>query len=206
MKKFVLVALLIMAAFVVGNAKPGSGNFGSQISAAKCDPSSGKLVLNVVYQVSNDVDSGFHGNWAMDSYMKHVQAWDMGNGTFCLDVKYTGSFVTIGGLSPQEGNPLAAGVTGTMDGGYTATLTGVSGFNPSNLRTKGNIGSKDYECPNTATDPSQCPGYYSFLSTYFTGGTFSYSFWGWTYRAGSNGTWVNADSSVGSSGDITGTP
>ena len=201
MKKFILATLLLMAAFIVSNAKPHT--FGQQLSGGQCQPSTDKrLVLNIVFQVTGDADSGVGGYWASDSYTKHVQVWDMADGTFCARVKYNGSFVTVAGKSPSGLGTVATGVTGTMDGGYTATFTGT--FAPGARRTKGNIGSKEYGCVITDGVADQCK-YFSWLSEYFTGGgDFNQPFWGWTYNAGDNGTWVNA--STENSGDITGTP
>ena len=201
MNKFILATMLLLAAFAIpALAKPHT--FGQQLNAAKCDPGTSKMVLNIVFQVTGDADSGQGGNyWALDSYMKHVQVWDMTDGTFCVQVKYNGSFVTVLGRGPGNTGDVAAGVTGTMEGGYSAIISGGS-FTPGTKRTKGNIGSKDYAC-TTAGAPGDC-NYYSFLTDYFPGATLAQGFWGWTYRAGENGTWVN--SITGNEGDITGTP
>ena len=57
-------------------------------------------MLNIVFQVTGDADSGFGGYWATDSYTKHVQVWAQAEGTFCAQVKYNGSFITVAGSSP----------------------------------------------------------------------------------------------------------
>jgi hypothetical protein len=194
---FVLTLTFAASLFTV-QAKPHT--FGNQLSASQCDPSGHHMVLNVVFQVTNDADSGVAGNyWALDSYTKHVQVWDMGGGGFCAQVKYNGSFVTVAGISPGNTGLVTAGITGTMEGGYNATFTG--SFTPGTKRTKGNIGSKDNACTITGGVPS-CGDIYSWASEYFPNmDNFNQNYWGWTYDAGDNGTWVNA--SAGNSGDIT---
>jgi hypothetical protein len=199
------VSLLIFACLITATpavAQPHA--FGQQLSAAQCDPGQNKLVLNIVFQVSNDADSGVGGHyWAIDSYMKHVQVWDMGDGFFCAQVKYNGSFVTVDGKSPSGVGHVDAGVTGTMEGGYNATFFGT--WAPGTKRTKGNIGSQNYACIITAGVPSCNYPTTSWVDDYFDSVTgFTQNFWGWTYRAGDNGTWVN--SSTGNTGDITGNP
>lgn len=196
-----LTFILIAMSATTAMAKPHT--FGEQLSASQCDPSGHRMVLNVVFQVTNDADSGVSGNyWALDSYTKHVQAWDMGNSTFCVQVKYNGSFVTVTGPSPGGTGSVDSGVTGTMEGGYSATVTG--SFTPGTKRTKGNIGSKDYACTIDQSGPAIGCQYYSFVSDYFTGASLAQNFWQWTYDAGDNGTWVNSIN--GNSGNITSAP
>lgn len=203
-KTFLAVAVLFV---FVGTALAGPHlNFGKNLNAAQCTPgANNKMVLNIVFQVTGDADSGYFGGyWAIDSYTKHVQVWDMGGGTFCAIVKYNGSFVTVAGTSPSGNSSVSGGVTGTMEGGYSGILTNAA-FAPGTKRTKGNIGAKDYGCVITNGDIGSTCNFYSWISDYFSTGDFQYSGafqWGWIYRAGDNGTWVNANS--GGSGDITG--
>ena len=202
MRKLVAVATVMgLMCFLASQAMAGPRlNYGQNLAAAKCSPSSAnKMVLNVVFQVTNDVDSGVVGNyWAVDSYMKHVQVWDMGNDTYCVSVKYDGSFVTVQGPSPNGTTTVGAGVAGTMEGGYTGLITG-GAFSPGTQRTKGNIGTKDYAC---STTDGACSSQFDWVATYFPGATLTMDYWGWIYHAGDNGTWVNA--STGNDGDIIG--
>lgn len=201
--KFILATALLLAAFVVSTpvtAKP-AGNFGSQLSAAQCDPSGGKLVLNIVFQVIETIDNGKAGPWALDSFMRHVQAWEMASGVYCVEIKDTGSFVTTAGSSPNGDETVAAGVTGTMEGGARLMITGSLN---TDLRLKGKVPGKD--CSGATTPCSA----YDFLATYFPAATSkTYTFFGWTYRAGTNGTWTDSWDGTGAeifTGDITGTP
>ena len=202
------IAVPIMLLVIVSTAFAGPGerlNFGSQINAAQCTPGAGKLAINVVLHVVNDADSGFHGYWAMDDYTKTIQVWDKGDGSFCASVKYIGSWVTVAGNSPGAGLSLNAGITGTMEGGYTATITGA--LKPTSLldqRTKGFIGTKDYGCTISGGAASNCNPF-DWVGAYFNAGaTFDYNtFWGWIYHGGDNGTWVNAvNVAEADSGDI----
>ena len=152
----------------------------------------GKMIVNVTYGLSNDADSGFYGNWAIDSLNRHLQIFDVGGGSFCAVVNDTGSFVTTGPSSPGFGVPLSAGIKGVINGGYVTTdFTGT--FDPSvgGYGTHGNLGSFDA----TLAHPS-------FLSYFSSPGIWGQPSWGWTYHTAQNGDWVNA--STGSFGDIAG--
>jgi hypothetical protein len=202
MRKHVLLSVVPLLTLFTLPAFAGPHRFGQQLSAAQCDPGpTSKMVLNVVFQVTGDADSGVGGYWAYDSYTKHVQVWDQFDGTYCARVTYNGSFVTVPGTSPAGSGSVAGGVTGTMGGGYTATIDGAT-FTPTTKRTKGSIGTKDFGCIISTGGVASGCNYYSWFADYFTGGTVVQNFWGWTYNAGDNGTWVNA--STGNSGDITG--
>ena len=201
MRKLVFLSVLLLLTLLTVPAFAGPHRFGQELSAAQCDPGpSSKMVLNVVFQVTGDADSGVGGYWAYDSYTKHVQVWDQFDGTYCARVTYNGSFVTVAGTSPAGTGPVAGGVTGTMGGGYTALITN-SSFTPGTKRTKGSIGTKDFGCSITGGVASSCD-YYSWFGDYFSGGSLAQPFWGWTYDAGENGTWVNAV--TGNSGNIAG--
>lgn len=207
MRRPVVLAAAAVIFFVASQATANPRlNYGQNLNAAQCTPgATDKMVLNIVYQVVNDADSGFGGYWAIDGYTKHVQVWDQGGGMFCVIAKYDGSFVTVGGTSPSGGGTVSAGVTGTIEGGYNATITGAT-FTPGTARTKGNIGTKDYACTITA-GAAQCGPIFDWVGAYFSGAGLDFEYagsfqWGWIYHAGDNGTWVNANGN--SSGDITG--
>jgi hypothetical protein len=172
-------------------------NWGAQLNASFSCPA-GAPVVNVIQKVINDVDSGEAGNnWAFDEYVRRIQVVQTATG-FCATVSYSGSFETIAGRGPGNTGNVAEGVVGTFEGGYTATFVATLNTAPA-YRTKGSIGTFDYQCDAAGN----CPGYVSWLGLYFAGVSgFDYSWWGWVYHGGNNGSWVNADS--GNSGDITG--
>lgn len=210
MKKLLaLVVVAVLGLLVSGKQAMAAPevqlNWGSEVNPGQCGGDPGTLVVNVVYKVSNDVDSRVGGGaWASDDYNKHIQIWEVGPGSYCADVRYVGSFLTVAGASPQGTVPeLAAGIMGTMEGGYRATIAGTF-VPPSSVKTKGNLGSIDYGC-NPLTDNgnhNSCTNTFDWVGTYFPDGyNFAYGWWGWIYHGGSNGTWVNA--STGNQGDIT---
>ena len=203
MRVFFLITLLGALAVGLMAAPPEHLNFGKKLNASQCDPSAGKLVLNVVFQVANDADSGFGGYWALDSYNKTVKVYQVGETAFCAIVKYQGSFVTSAGTSPSGVGTVGAGVKGTMEGGYQGVITGTLNPAPA-LDMHGNIGTYDYAC--STADPDSTCNYFSWISAYFNpGASFTYDWWGWIYHGGNNGTWVNAvDALPAVSGDITG--
>jgi len=187
-------AVLLIGATTVTAAQP-TLDWGTQLSADQCG--AGKMVINVTYQVVNDVDSGTGGNnWAFDDYVRQIQVRETGAGTYCAVVRYKGSFTTIAGTSPGSTGTVSDGITGTFEGGYRATITGALASSPL-WPTRSSLGTVDYDC-----DPSgDCPGYVSWVATFFSSGaSFSYDWWGWIYHAGAHGTWVN---SLVNAGDIT---
>jgi hypothetical protein len=196
----VVIASIVLLA--LGYAKPSFAgpsehlNWGEALNASFACPASAPVV-NVVQKVIDDVDSGQgSNNWAYDEFVRRIQVVQTATG-FCATVSFSGSFETIPGTSPGKTGTVAEGLVGTFEGGYVATFTGA--LNPGLNRTKGNIGSVDYGCDVAGN----CPGYVSWLDLYFPGyAGFTYSWWGWIYHGGNNGSWTNA--STGNSGDITG--
>jgi len=192
--------LIGAAAAAVAVALAGAGAAlgfgGAQLDAKACG--GGKLAVNVVQAITNDADSGVAGNvWAFDDLTRQIQVWQTGATTFCAIVRYEGTFTTNAGASPGGSGAVSAGIRGQFDGGYrttqfTATLAPTK-------PTHGFIGRYDYACDLSF----DCPGYVDWTSFYFTGVSgYDLAWWGWQYRAGANGTWVN--SVDGNSGDITG--
>jgi len=227
-----IVAMVSFSIVQPTAAAPGIHlNWGTQLNAAECDKAGGTLVINVTHHVVNDIDSAVGGGfWAVDEYNRHIQVWFLGtdgnggieaeafgatttaNGVdvYCAVVKYQGSFVTDDGPSPGGSDQfIAAGIEGTFEGGYRAVITGPLKSNPT-FRSRGFIGSFNYGC-NVETDPgnrSTCTGLFNWLSEYFdtADSNFNYTlqWWGWIYKTGRYGTWVNA--STGNQGDITDGP
>lgn len=184
MKKVGFLALVALSCAIVGAGAASAGNY----SPPSCG---GKMIVNVTYNLYNDADSGFFGNWAIDSLNRHMQIFALGGGTYCETLNDTGSFVTTGPASPQSGVFLSAGITGVINGGYSTTnFTGT--LNPSpEFAAKGNLGAFDANLDH--------PSFASYFTT-FSG--WDQPSWGWTYHTAQNGDWVNA--STGSFGDITG--
>lgn len=153
----------------------------------------GNQIVNVTYKLYNDTDSGFYGNWANDSLSRSLKVFSEGNGTYCATVNDTGSFVTTGPNSPQNGVPLAAGIEGVINGGYvTNDFSATLSSNPA-YKTHGNLGTFDSNLDHP-----------SFLSYFNNPGSINWTqpVWGWTYHTAKNGDWTNASS--GNSGDIYG--
>lgn len=195
--RIVTVIIILAFLFSFANASPanaaGATLTSSDIIASSSHCPRGKLVINVTHKVVNDVDSGVAGNnWAVDNYNRHIQVWQVEPDMFCVVVSYEGSFVTLAGRSPGDTDDIAAGITGTFQGGYVSTVFNGT-LNPSPVyRTHGNIGTFDYDYGNSN---------WSWTSAYFSSNSFNFASWGWTYHGGKNGTWIN--SSEGNQGDIT---
>ncbi len=166
-----------------------------QLAASACGP--GTMVINAVESVTNDVDSGQQGNnWAYDNYQRNIKVWQVGSDTYCATVTYTGKFTTVEGPAPGPEGPVAAGIIGTMNGGYRSTIfTGTLNENPV-WATRGNVGTVNYAC----TIEGACH-YVSWLDVYFSStSNFNLAWWGWIYNAGPHGTWTNAI--TGNTGNI----
>ena len=174
-------------------------NWQKELNKKKCDNLIGSPIINVTQKVSNDADSGIAGNyWAFDSYKRDIKVWKTNTpGVFCAIVKYHGEFKAVAGQkSPGNTGILTGKEHGSMEGGYRAVITGSLLENPT-WRKKGSVGKFDYKCDINGN----CPGRVNWSDQYFTAGyTFEQPWWGWIYRAGRNGTWVNAVS--GNLGDI----
>jgi hypothetical protein len=177
----------------------------NQATNLGCGP--GKLVLNIRYTVENDIDTGTVGNnWAFDTYARGVRVWRKSSGRFCAASTYSGLFTTIAGASPAGTATIPAGIRGTLNGQSTTTFRGTQ---RQGLATRGNLGTKDFQCTSADTK-GQCGGTYDWLSAYFTSTdnfkSFKYVRYAFTYHAteGGKGTW--SDRLVGgkyrSSGDI----
>ena len=173
--------------------------WGQELASGEESCPSGRAVINIVQKVVNSVDSGEGGNnWAFDDYIRQIEVVDIGNGEYCATARFQGSFTTAVGTSPGNTGIVAAGVVGTFQGGYTAIITGDLLASPL-ARTRGSIGTFDYDCDIFGL----CPGFVSWPDLYFEAAAgFAFSWWGWVYHAGNNGSWVN--SVDGNSGDITG--
>ena len=203
MKRLVTIAtaLAALALAATAAAAPGLKLDRHAISARQCSGDGAALLVNVVYVLTNDYDSGFAGNaWANDTIGRQLQIWQATDGTYCAAVSDLGAFTTFAGPSPSGLSTVSAGVRGVLTGGYVTTrFTGT--FAPS-LRTHGFLGTFDLACTTAYTCPGTHPSYLSYFSS--TSGD-DLAHWGWIYYAGRHGTWLNQDDvTAAAGGDITG--
>jgi uncharacterized repeat protein (TIGR01451 family) len=161
-----------------------------------CVGSIGTTLLDTTQNITNDVDSGNFGNWALDAYARHIQVWLDGT-TYCAQVDYNGTFhAPAGVLSPQNGTLITQNIDGTMIGSYRASIVGT----PINFTSVPiNV---DYQ---GVISTGATLGYISWLDVTFNPGyVFHYlnsdKDWSWTYSTLHSGSWTNAG--TGSSGDI----
>lgn len=148
----------------------------------------------------NDIDSGFEGYWAYDDYRRLLRAWQSGPETYTLITQYNGQFDAVEGQESPAGDSVSTDVlsgdeSGSMHGGYAGTIEGSLVEDPE-WPTRGFVGTFDYEGDVQA---GERPGAIDWTEIYFDG-DFSVDWWGWIYRGGEYGTWVNAQS--GSCGDV----
>lgn len=164
-------------------------NWGRRLNAARCE---GAPVIDATQRVVNDVDSGHHGYWAYDDYRRVIQAREVADGVYCAVVRYDGTFDGVAGQSSpgvDGGEPLSGDEDGTLHGGYAATVEGTLVDDPPWPR-RGFVGTTDYEGD---VETGARPGAVDWVSdVYFEESSFTFDWWGWIYRGGRCGTWVNA--------------
>jgi|GEM_PF-6650526 len=178
--------------------------FASGLAAAPspCD-TVGTPFLTITQNISNDADSGVHGNWAVDAFTENVNVWVGTDGTsYCANANTTnGAFVTAGGISPEAGTALASGITGTFTGGENYTFASTSGLalNPDYSTTS----------PQSITIPDSSTAGFSwwvnqvFPSVASSTGSSYVNTYSLTYVTAHNGTWTDADAvSGGDQGDL----
>jgi hypothetical protein len=201
-----IVAILVIGGNVLAAGGKPKLDHSAQLNAGQCG--GGSLVLNVTHKVINDPDSSVTGhNWANDSFSKHIQVWQTTTTSFCAVVHFEGAFTSVAGNSPQNTDPnIAAGISGTFDGGYRALFTGTLNPAPA-YPTSGNLGTFDYGWDGTDGGAGNVTPF-DWSMVYFGTDNLNLVWWGWIYRTPHNGTWVNACSiseqaCPGNAGDIT---
>lgn len=166
-------------------------DWGTRLSAASCAGKTGAPIINVTEKVTNDVDSGIAGNWAIDNYTRHIQVWQIGknSNTYCALVTYEGTSNAQAGVAGPGGTGIiGSGVIANMQGGYRALFTGVLAPSPT-WTSKGSVGTVNYGCNISGS----CDTIPSWLNIYFTGvSNFTQPWWGWFYTTPSDGNWLNS--------------
>ena len=193
--KLLILLAIVMATTVVIPA--------TALARPKGVPAGSVLAVNITCKVTNDEDSGNVGYWALANYNKHVQVWQVPDGTYYAIVKYVGKWTTFAGaLSQGAGTPQSANGHGRFKGGYRATFTATD-F----TRARGYVGSFDFGGTQTdillgtygAGQAGVTPTF-DWTTKYFTGTSgFTMDPWGWTYQHRTQ-KWFNF--STGTTGDI----
>ena len=145
-------------------------------------------------RLTNDVDSSVTGYWAMDNIQRTVTVCSTNTpNTYTMTASDNGTFVSFAGGSPNGTGTVGNGVTGTIVGGYTLSVTGT--INPS---APSNLGTVDLQCDQAGN----CASSFSTPGAIFNSGyNAEYQDWGWTYTACNNQVWIN--SAAANTGDIT---
>ena len=150
-------------------------------------------IINVEQKVRNDPDSGVKGNWALDSFVRHIVVWQTAPGKFCAVATYNGEFNSssfAGSPSPGGTSTLTGREHGPFEGGFVANFSAT--FTPAATPTHGFIGSTDY----ADTSKAFTGGVSSWTPLYFDSGHDAsigsdLSWWGWIYHGGKCGTWID---------------
>jgi hypothetical protein len=173
---------------------------GPATAAYPCDNIGATPFLTITQNITNDPDSGVHGDWATDAFTENVSVWVGSDGvSYCANANTTnGTFVTAGGISPEAGTPLAAGITGNFTGGENYTFASTSGL----------VLNSDYSSTSTQSitiDDSSTAGFSWWVNQVFpsvasTTGSSYVNTYSLTYVTPNDGTWTDADS--GDMGDL----
>ena len=202
-KAWVAAIAIVGGVFAIGHAHAAPNvvhlNWGSQLNPSDCTLDAGYryLEVNVTQQVGNDADVAQAGpyNWASLEYNRHIQIWRVGVGgppaleRFCVLVKYQGSWTTSGTYSPNDAAlRLQAGIDGTFEGGYRATIDGLL---DETAKLRGRLGPVDRGFPNLpGTNPAVLDDWIRQYFTVFNDPVLEW--WGWIYHGGPNSTFVHA--------------
>lgn len=194
-------------ALVGGIAPVGAGagrqqnctlDWGRELNAGRCD-ADGAPVVDVVREVTNGLDTGTCRPWAEDTFRQHIQVWETAGGSFCAVVTYVGAFDAFEGApSPERCEPLSGEEEGPFEGGLRLSFDGE--FAPGGTAPRGSLGTVDQGCSRTTAscDFASATGW---IDDYFDDvENLSVSWWGFVYRGGECGTWVNAVD--GNCGDV----
>ena len=170
-------------------------------ATAPASPGANALFTFGPYSASDDADSGTCGNnWATDAYNRTYQVDPQSNGDFDVEMYVSGTFTTQAGDAPgacdgggsNNGDTVAAGITGTFYGIEAFTLTGnhsgpnfVNDFDPT----------ANCACSTDSLDA----GNNLFFQAFFGVDEPSYT-WEFYYTTPSNGSWTDTDH--GSTGEI----
>jgi hypothetical protein len=150
------------------------------------------------HRIQNDVGS-CNNDWASVSLDKAYKLTTTKAGGYNLEVKEAGPLTTIAGISPgacesgaNNGNTVAAGITGKTHQEFNAPVTATTAPNPN---------------PDCVAN-NGCAGSGDFLNAVFGAGSWSRGGFSWTahYEAGSNGTYFDTSVNwpLNNRGDITG--
>lgn len=187
--------LLALGAFVALALSAVALGAASALAAEGMPP----ITVTVANVTQADVGT-CNNNWAQDTFDKIFTLSANTDGTYNLRVNYKqGTFVTYAGQSPgacesgsDNGNTVAAGVTGRTHQEYNATVTATAAPNRN---------------PNCGPNNTDCTGSSSFLNAVFGAGNWSRTDFSWTghYEAGSNGVWFDTSANwpLNDRGDIT---
>ena len=199
-----VVLALVSPLFLLTPALASAATF---TLAAAPDPCAvtGTPFLTINQNISNDADSGDHGNWATDAFTEVINVWVGTDGSsYCANaVANNATFVTTGPLSPQAGVALAAGITGTFTGGENYTFASSTGLTLNSIYST--------TSPQTLNfAPSTTAGFSTWVHQIFpdvaAGAGSSYvNTYSLTYVTANNGSWVDSDPVSGGNdtGDIT---
>src|SRR3989344_1974712 len=173
-------------------------SWSEELNPKRCE-SNGDPVVNIEYDVKNDMALGAYGYWGNNDYQRNIRIWRTDErGVFCALVEQEGDFRSHeGALSPQMGVALDGDEEGTFHGGYRVLVFGELLDEPG-WPQQGSVSEVDYGC---SFETAACPGSEGWVSKYF-GEPYGAvtEWWGWVYEGWDGGEWIFTTN--GSVGDI----
>ncbi len=198
MKKSLLIGSGVF--LVLGFSLAAAAHASLAPSPAPC-ATVGTPFVTLTQRITNDPDSGNHGNWATDAFTEQVNVWVGTDGkTYCANANTAdGTFVTTGPNSPEKGTPLAAGITGTFTGGENYTIPSSVALSPDYSTST----PKSVALPDSSTAGFSWWVNNVFPSIATSSGADYTNTYSLTYVTSHDGTWTDADpASGGDVGDI----
>lgn len=171
--------------------------FEKELSPRACGKKLGAPYIWVTHTATNGLDIGEAGNWALDDFTRTIRVWETAPNHFCAIVEYEGIANAVEGQTGPGGEGvIGKNVHARATGGYRVEFDATK--NPTPLwPTTGFVGDFEYGC--LITDVS-CPGPNWFAKYYLTLTNADLQWWGFIYKAGRHGTWIN--SIYGTKGNI----
>ena len=190
--------ILIAFALCVGLLATGAP-VASAVPPAEPDrcPTDRPTLYDVTMSVKDAADFASDGHvWALDTYLQHVQVWQIGEKHYCFRIEYDGTWTSFAGVSPGGTGSIGDGLTGTFHGFRLARLTGE--FNPQ-YPLSGHVADFDRQCGADGTCPGSGPSFGMYFSPIVN---VNIVWWDFVATSATNGTFRQTP--YGDFGDITG--
>jgi hypothetical protein len=151
----------------------------------------GAPIIDVSYEVLNDMNPGYMGNWSYRDYEKRIRVYKTSSrDVYCALITQEGNFKAIeGAVNPFNGTEVEDVEKGELFEGYRLLILGKMS-RVFDWPGQGSMGVLDYEC---SYSQGMCPGNEGWVDKYFEDpyGTVT-EWWGSLYRSDDGNVWMDA--------------